>query len=174
MSLHLDPRFVAFSCETRTMRAESAQLYPNAVSHARARDNRIWDKDKIRHERALYDGIDAPYLLEELFVRYSVAFARTPVNERCVFCNAVYLGETKVQLRVQDYAIHNHVWFVDFLRANNRDFSVPVEGLLMIWSRKWRNAGLGDPQTTLAGLCAVTADGRRNIIATECNLEVML
>jgi hypothetical protein len=146
----------------------------NRISLARARDNGIWDKDKIRHARTLYDGIDALYLLEELFVRYSVAFARTPVNERCVFCNAVYLGETKVQLKVQGYAVNNHVWLVDFLRANNRDFSVPVDGLLMIWSKKWRNAGLGDSQTTLAGLCAVTADGRRNIIATECNLEVRI
>lgn len=174
MSLQSDLRPVAPAYETRTSRAELAQLYRTVVPLARARDNRIRDKDKIRHATALYDGIDAPYLLEELLVRYFVEFARTPVNERCVFCNAMYLGETKVQLRVQGYAVDNHVWLADFLRANNRDFSVPVEGLLMIWSKKWRNAGLGDPQTTFAGLCAVTADGRRNIIATECNLEVVL
>lgn len=174
MSLHSDLRSVASAYETRTSRAESAQLYRTVVSLARARDNRIWDKDKIRHARALYDGVDAPYLLEELLVRYSVEFARTPVNERCVFCNAVYLGETKVQLRVQGYAVDNRVWLVDFLRANNRDFSIAIEGLLMIWSKKWRNAGLGDPKTTLAGLCAVSADERRNIIATESNLEAVL
>lgn len=144
------------------------------VESTRARDVRIWDKDKIRHEKTLYDGIEAPYLLEELLARYEVGFARTPVNERCVFCNAAYLGETMVKLRVHGYAVDNHVWLVDFLRANNRDFSKPVEGLLTIWCKKWRNVGLGEPRTALAGLCAVTADGRRNILAVECNLEARL
>jgi hypothetical protein len=122
----------------------------------------------------LYDGIDVPYLLEELLVRYEVAFSRTPVNERCVFCNAAYLGDTKVKLPAHDYAVSNHVWLVDFYCANDRDFSEPVKGLLTIWCKKWRNAGLGEPRTALAGLCAVTADGLRNIAAIECNLEAML
>jgi len=142
----------------------------------RARDNRIRDKDNksFRRVRSVYDGIDAPYLLEELLVRYSIEFARTPVNERCVFCNAVYLGETKIQLHVDGYAVLNHVWLVDFLRANNRDFSEPVEGLLTIWSKKWRNEGLGDPRTEFSGISAVKADRRRNVLAIECKLEGLL
>jgi hypothetical protein len=101
---------------------------------SRARDNGIRDKDNksLRRARSVYDGIDLPYLLEELMVRYTVDFVRTPINERCVFCNATYAGETKVKLAVESYAVSNHVWFVDFYRANHVDFSEPVEGLLMI------------------------------------------
>jgi len=142
----------------------------------RARDNRIKDKDNksFRRARSVYDGIDSPYLLEELMVKFNVDFVRTPVNERCVFCNATYAGETKVKLTVDTYAVSNHVWIVDFYRANNVDFSEPVEGLLMIWSKKWRNAGLGDPQGAFASLCAVRADGSRSIVAIETNLEARL
>jgi len=143
---------------------------------SRARDNRIRDKDNksLRQARSVYDGIDSPYLLEELKVRYNVEFVRTPVNERCVFCNATYAGETKVKLTGKSYAVRNHVWIVDFYRANNIDFSEPVEGLLMIWSKKWRNAGLGDPKGAFVGLGAVRADRCRNIIAIETNLEARL
>jgi len=146
------------------------------LTPSRARDNRIRDKDNksFRRTRPLDDGIDAPYLIEELLEKYSIEFTRTPVGERCVLTNAVYLGETKVQLHVKDYAVRNHVWLVDFLRANDKDFTHPVPGLLTIWWKKWRNAGLGDPETTLAGLCAVTADGGRNIVAVEANLEARL
>ena len=142
----------------------------------RARDNGIKDKDNKSFRRAsvLYDGIDLPYLLEELKVRYDLEFVRTPVNERCVFSNATYAGETKVKLTAESYAVSNHVWIVDFYRANNIDFSEPKEGLLMIWRKKWRNAGLGDPQGAFAGLCAVSADKGRNIIAIETNLEARL
>lgn len=151
--------------------AESArELY------TRARDNGIRDKDNksFRRARDVYDGIDLPYLLEELMVRFCVGFVRTPVNERCVFCNATYAGETKVKLSVDSYAVRNHVWIVDFYRANNIDFSEPKEGLLMIWSKKWRNVGLGDPRTAFGGLCAVRADRARNIIAIEADVEAVL
>jgi hypothetical protein len=107
-------------------------------------------------------------------VRLGANFARTPVNERCVFCNASYADETKVKLKAQGYSVSNHVWIVDFYRANNVDFSEPVEGLLMIWSKKWRNAGVGDPKAAFAGLCAVRADRGRNIVAIETNLEARL
>ena len=140
----------------------------------RARDNGIRDKDKLRSVSTLYDGINFPYLLEELLAKYDVAFTRTPVNERCVFCNAKYFGDAKVLLPERDYAVANHVWLVDFYRANNKDFSNPVPGLLMVWCKKWRNEGLGEPRTAFAGLCAVTADERRNIVAVECNLEARL
>ena len=145
-------------------------------SLTRARDNRIKDKDNGTRRRTLgvYDGIDEPYMLEELLVRYGADFVRTPVNERCVFCNATYAGEAKVKLTAEGYAVKNHVWIVDFYRANNVDFSEPVEGLLMVWSKKWRNAGLGDPQGAFVGLCAVSADKGRTIIATETNLEARL
>ena len=148
-------------------------IYPRA---SRARDNRIKDKDNksLRRARSVYDGINLPYLLEELMVRYNVEFVRTPVNERCVFCNATYAGETKVKLTIESYAVSNHVWIVDFYRANNVDFSEPVEGLLMIWSKKWRNAGLGDPREAFVGLCAVRAERGRDIIAIERNLEARL
>ena len=122
----------------------------------------------------MYDGLDVPYLLEELLCKYDVEFARTPRNERCVFCNPVYLDETEIQLRQGGYAVSNHVWLVDFLRANNIDYSDPVPGILTIWSRKWRNAGLDDPRTAFAGLCAINADMRRSILAIECNIEVSL
>ena len=122
----------------------------------------------------MYDGIHVPYLLEEAEAKYDVLFSRTPVNERCVFCNAVYVGEAGIQLHKDSYAVSNHVWLVDFLRANNVDFSQPVPGLLMVWSKKWRNAGLGDPRTAFAGLCAINADKRRHILAIECRLEARL
>lgn len=142
----------------------------------RARDNRIRDKDNRSFRRAtvLYDGIDLPYLLDELLVKCNVDFTRTPVDERCIFCNATYEGETKVKLTVDSYAVSNQVWIVDFYRANNVDFSEPKGGLLMIWSKKWRNAGLDDPRGAFAGLCAVSADRGRNIIAVETNLEARL
>lgn len=142
----------------------------------RARDNRIKDKDTKSFSRArdVYDGIDAPYLLEELLARYSVEFARTPVNERCVFCNAVYLGEAKILLKVDGYAVSNHVWLVDFLRANNVDYSKPLPGLLTIGCKKWRNEGLGDPRTTFSGISAVKTDRGRDILAIECKLEERL
>jgi len=142
----------------------------------RARDNRIKDKDKksFGRERSVYDGIDLPFLLEELMVRFDVDFVRTPVNERCVFCNATYAGETKVKLTVASYAVDNHVWVVDFYRANNIDFTEPKEGLLMIWSKKWRNAGLGDPERAFSGLCAVRADRARNVDVVKTNLEARL
>lgn len=120
--------------------------------------------------RGLGDGIDSPYLLGELKVRYGVSFDRTPVGERCVFRDARYAGETRVRLTVDGYAVSNHVWVVDFYRANNVDFSEPVEGLLLIWSKKWRNAGLGDPNGAFVGMCAVTADRKRNVTAIETNL----
>ena len=122
----------------------------------------------------MYDGIDVPYLLEELLARYDVEFARTPVNERCVFCNAVYLDDAKIRLSVDGYAVANHVWLVDFYCANNVDFSEPVPGLLTVWCKKWRNVGLGDPRTAFVGLSAVVADRRRNIVAVENRLEVSL
>ena len=65
-------------------------------SLTRARDKGIKDKDKRRDVRTLYDGLDVPYLLEELLCKYDVEFARTPRNERCVFCNPVYLDETEI------------------------------------------------------------------------------
>ena len=87
--------------------------FPMSAQHclSRARDNGIRDKDNksFRRARSVYDGIELPYLLEELMVRYSVDFVRTPVNERCVFCNATYAGETKVKLAVESYAVSNHV-----------------------------------------------------------------
>ena len=156
--------------------AEVPQNNRTVPAPSRARDNRIKDKDNGTRRRTLdvYDGIDEPYLLEELMVRLGANFVRTPVNERSVFCNATYAGETKVKLTAEGYAVKNHVWMVDFYRANNVDFSEPVEGLLMIWSKKWRNVGLGDPQGAFAGLCAVSADKGRTIIAIETNLEARL
>lgn len=158
------------------IRAESVEDPLVSPFPTRARDNRIKDKDNksFRRTRSVYDGIDSPHLLEELLVRFNVDFVRTPVNERCVFCNATYAGETKVKLTVDSYAVSNHLWIVDFYRANNVDFSEPVEGLLMIWSKKWRNAGVGDPKAAFAGLCAVRADRGRNIVAIETNLEARL
>jgi hypothetical protein len=160
----------------RAIREISAEHPLGSPFSTRARDNRIKDKDNksFRRARSVYDGIDSPYLLEELMVKYNVDFVRTPVNERCVFCNATYAGETKVKLTAESYAVSNHVWIVDFYRANNVDFSEPVEGLLMIWSKKWRNAGLGDPKLAFVGLCAVSADRGRNIVAIENNLEARL
>jgi len=160
----------------RALRETSAEHPRENPFPTRARDNRIKDKDNksFRRAHSVYDGIDLPYLLEELMVRYNVDFVRTPVNERCVFCNATYAGETKVKLTVDSYAVSNHVWLVDFYRANNVDFSEPKEGLLMIWSKKWRNAGLGDPKGAFVGLCAVTGDRGRNIIVIETNLEAIL
>ena len=166
-----------FRQEHRTKSARPSVSDPtNSPPFSRARDNRIRDKDNksFRRARSVYDGIELPYLLEELKVLYNVEFVRTPVNERCVFCNATYAGETKVRLTAKSYAVSNHVWIVDFYRANNIDFSKPVEGLLMIWSKKWRNVGLGDPQGAFAGLCAVSADKGRTIIAIETNLEARL
>jgi hypothetical protein len=160
----------------RTRTADAPQNNRTVPGPSRARDNRIRDKDNgtRRRTRDVYDGIEEPYLLDELEVRLGTDFVRTPVSERCVFCNATYAGETKVKLTAKGYAVKNHVWIVDFYRANNVDFSEPVEGLLMIWSKKWRNAGLGDPEGAFAGLCAVSADKGRNIIAIETNLEARL
>lgn len=147
---------------------------PSPLVSTRAGDKGIRIKD-TRHElRIWYDGIEWPYMLDELMAECRVSFARTPVNERCVFRNAKYLGEARIGISGVKYAIVNHVWRVDFLRANNTDFAESVEGLLTIWCRKWRNEGLGDPRTAFAGLCAVNADKRRNIVAVECNLEVSL
>ena len=140
---------------------------------ALAHDYTIYDND-YRKARPLYDGVDAPYLEEELKVRYSVEFARTPVNERLVFCNAVYLGETKIRNNKRGYAQLNHVWLVDFLRANNVNLDSPLHGLLLISSKRWRFGCLPDPKTAFIGLCAVTADKRRDIIAIETNLEAKL
>jgi len=142
---------------------------------ARAHDNTITDNDKARKCRPLYDGIDAPFIEEELKVRYLVEFVRTPVGERCVFCNAVYLGETKIVNNKHGYTFLNHVWLVDFLRANNIDFDDPVPGLLLIPSKKWRNAGLpSNPKDVFVGLSAVKADRHRNIIAIESRLELVI
>lgn len=157
--------------EARPVRARCG---PDAVKEAaRHRYTRARDKS-FRWTRPLYNSIDLPYLLEELLERYSAEFVRTPVNERCVLCNATYAGETKVKPTAESYAVSNHVWLVDFYRANNIDFSEPKKGLLMIWSKKWRNAGLGDPKAAFGGLCAVRADRARNIIAIEANLEARL
>ena len=37
-----------------------------------------------------------------------------------------------------------------------------------------RNPGLDDPRTAFAGLCAINADKRRNIVTIECDLEASL
>ena len=143
-------------------------------SSTRARDNGIKDED-TRHElRIWYDGIEWPYMLEQLMSDYDVGFARTPCNERCVFCHAKYLGEARIGLPGVKYSVLNHVWRVDFLCAGNSDFSEPLPGLLTIWSKKWRNAGLGDPRTAFAGPCAIHADKRRNIVFVDYNPRASL
>ena len=158
-----------------------AQLGDSTRFLTRARER---DKDRRRRARLLFGGIgrqSEDWLVvgccfvgignARLLARYDVRFSRTPHNERCVFCNARYLGEAKIGLPGVKYTVRNHVWLVDFLRANNIDYSEPLPGLLTIWSVKWHNAGLGDPGTAFAGLCAINADRRRSILAIECKLE---
>jgi len=165
------------ACGPQNLRTSTAEPLQNhrTVSFARAHDKTINDNDRVRKCRPLYDGIDAPFLEEELKVRYCVEFVRTPVSERCVFCNAVYLGETKIVNNKHGYSFLNHVWLVDFLRANNIDFDEPVPGLLLIPYKKWRNAGLpSNPKDAFVGLSAVKADRHRNIIAIESLLEARI
>lgn len=158
----------------RFLAGNDCELAPCRPQSTLAHDYAINDND-YRRTPSLHDGIDCPYLEEELKVRYSVEFARTPVNERLVFCNAVYLGETKIRNNKRGYAQLNHVWLVDFLRANNVNLDSPLYGLLLISSKRWRFGCLpDDPRTAFGGLCAVSADRRRDIIAIETGLEAQL
>ena len=143
-----------------------ASLEANGLAH----DYTINDND-YRRPRPLDDGVDAPYLEEELKVRYTVEFVRTPVNERIVFSNATYLGETKIRNYKRGYAQLNHVWLVDYHRVNHVNLDSSLHGLLLISSKRWRFGCLPDPSKAFVGLCAVRADKRRDIIAIETRLE---
>lgn len=148
----------------------------NRDSFAQTDDNTIMMNDNrtIKRYRPTDDGIDVPYSEQELQVRYDVTFSRVPVNERCVFCNAAYLGDTDIKHNNGNYVLRYHVWYVDFLRANNINFTNPVEGLLLIGTKRWRNTGLTNPKVAFSGLCAVKADKGREVVAVETNLEARL
>ena len=143
----------------------NAPLYDNTIT--------IDDKTMKRYI-PLNDGIEAPYLEDELKVRYDVEFVRVPVSERCVFCNTTYLDATKIKHYKGGYVLEYHVWFVDFLRAANVNYNRPVKGLLLIETKRWRYAGLPDCKSVFKGLCAVRADKHREIAAIETDLEGMI
>ena len=129
-------------------------------SLTRAHDN---DNDYDSDDSLVDDGIDLPYLEEELLVRYKVEYIRTPVNETCVFQDAEYKGVHRVRNLKFKYGYRAHIWRVDFVIVDGKEHDEPVPGLLQITVKRWRSAGLGDPRHALSGICMVRADKKRRI-----------
>lgn len=130
------------------------------VNLARAHDN---DYDNDCDSVLVDDGIDAPYLEEELLGRYKVEYIRTPVNETCVFQDAEYKGVHRVRNLRFRYGYRAHIWRVHFLTVDGTEYDEPVPGLLQITVKRWRSAGLGDPRHALSGICTIKADKKRQI-----------
>lgn len=128
---------------------------------AHAHDKTINDNDY--DSELVDDGIDLPYLEEELLVKYKVEYIRTPVNETCVFQDAGYKGVHRIKNVKHGYGYRAHVWHVGFLIVDLTEFDEPLPGLLQITEKRWRKAGLSDPRTALAGICHIKADRKRNI-----------
>lgn len=154
--------------------------------YARAHDNTI-DDNRYRYgaaigrenresratgERPLDDGIELPYLEEELMTRYRVDFLRTPCNGRLVFKNPKYLGEARIVNGKFGYAYRAHLWLVEYVTIGCFDFEEPLRGIMQITAKRWRNAGLPDPQTAFEGLSSVTANKHRQIVQTESRIGV--
>jgi hypothetical protein len=110
------------------------------------------------------DGIDYPYLEEELKVKYGMTFLRTPRDETVITDSAKYLGIHRIRNTKYDGEYKAHLWKVFFLRANGIDFETPIKGLLEIRVRVWENRGLPDPGTALSGKCIIVANARREIV----------
>jgi len=127
---------------------------------ARAHD---YDNDYDSDSELVDDGIDLPYLEEELLVKYKVEYIRTPVNETCVLQDAEYKGVHRIQNLTFKYGYRAHIWRVNFVTVDGREHDEPVPGLLQVTVKRWRNAGLGDPRRALSGICTVRADRTRRI-----------
>jgi len=157
-------------------------------SLTRAHDNTIDDKryrygNETRAEtrpetdrnatasRPLDDGIDAPYVEEELKVRYEVEFIHTPCNERAVFKNAKYIGETRIVNGKFGYAYRAHLWYVEYVTIGCFDFEMPLPAIMQITAKRWRNAELPHPRTAFEGTSSVTANNHRQIVQIESRLE---
>jgi len=127
---------------------------------ARAHD---YDNDYDSDSELVDDGIDLPYLEEELLVKYKVEYVRTPVNETCVLQDAEYKGVHRVRNLKFRYGYRAHIWRVNFVIVDGREHDEPVPGLLQITVKRWRSAGLGDPRYALSGVCTIRADRKRGI-----------
>ena len=132
----------------------------NRDATTRAHDN---DNDYDNDDCLVDDGIDAPYLEEELLVKYKVEYVRTPINETCVLQDAEYKGAHRIRNLKFKYGYRAHIWRVDFVVVDGREYDEPVPGLLQITVRRWRNAELGDPRNALNGVCTIRADKERRI-----------
>ena len=127
---------------------------------ARAHD---YDNDYDSDSELVDDGIDLPYLEEELLVKYKVEYVRTPVNETCVLQDAEYKGVHRVLNVKFGFGYRAHVWQVNFVVVDGREHDEPVPGLLQVTVKRWRSAGLGDPRHALSGVCTIRADRKRCI-----------
>ena len=115
----------------------------------------------------LDDGVDAAYLEEELKEKYRVEFLRTPRNERTLFKNARYLGETRVVNGKFGYAYRTHLWLVEYVSIGSIDFDTPLPGIMQITTKRWRSADLPDPRSAFQGLSSVTANKHAQIVQIE-------
>ena len=127
---------------------------------ARAHD---YDNDYDSDSELVDDGIDLPYLEEELLVKYKVEYVRTPVNETCVLQDVEYKGVHRVQNLKFRYGYRAHIWRVNFVVVDGKEHDEPVPGLLQITVKRWRSAGLVDPRYTLGGVVTIRADKKRRI-----------
>ena len=143
-----------------TTLAEPKIIRTVPVNLPRAHDN---DNDYYSDDSIVDEGIDLPYLEEELLVKYKVEYIRTPVNETCVLQNAEYKGVHRVRNLKFKYGYRAHIWRVDFVIVDGKEHDEPVPGLLQITVKRWRSAGLGDPRHALSGICTIKADKKRHI-----------
>ena len=127
---------------------------------ARAHD---YDNDYDIDSELVDDGIDLPYLEEELLVKYRVEYVRTPVNETCVLQDAEYKGVHRVRNLKFGFGYRAHIWRVNFVTVDGKEHDEPIPGLLQITVKRWRSAGLGDPRYALSGTCSIRADKKRQI-----------
>jgi hypothetical protein len=102
-----------------------------------------------------------------LKARFVVNFARTPLKERMIFNDAIYLGRIKVRNEKYRCDYETHLWFVHFDRANHTDFETPLKGLLMIRAKIWQNADLPNPVTACIGKCVLVADRNKQILSLK-------
>jgi hypothetical protein len=116
------------------------------------------------------DGRDFPWTEAELEKEYKVEFIRTPRDERLVLKNPKFLGPFRIWNTKRGREYWAYVWFVDFLRANAKDFDNPLPGLMQIRTKIWKNACLGLKPSDLKGKVELTADNARQIVSIRNDL----
>ena len=122
-------------------------------------DNRYTINDVV-DDSPIPDTTDVATLPHEADIkaRFCANFIRTPRDETVIVEKAQYQGMHKIAYDSRPEYYWAHLWAVRFLRVRNKDLEWPLEGLLQIRVVSWKNSGLGDPETSLSGVCAIIAN----------------